>query len=109
MCGNEILLNTKVRVTPSDNKCRVFISRLYVKRSPIKFQGDKVERHMTIDCAWLTISQIHWALVERERETSVSGGDRRELSVCLIHPQSDAHMTKVWKYRSTPPFREYEP
>ena len=32
-----------------------------------------------------------------ERKTSVSGGDRRELSVCSIHPQSDAHMTKVWK------------
>ena len=32
-----------------------------------------------------------------ERKTSVSGGDRRELSVCSIHPQSDAHWTKVWR------------
>ena len=41
---------------------------------------------------------------QRERKTSVSGGDRRELSICSIHPQSDAPMTKVWRYRSTPPF-----
>jgi hypothetical protein len=34
---------------------------------------------------------------KRRRKTSVSGGDRRELSVCSIHSQSDAHMTKVWK------------
>jgi hypothetical protein len=43
---------------------------------------------------------------EKERKTLVSRGDRRELSVCSIHPQSDAHRTKVWKYISTPPFRE---
>jgi 2-C-methyl-D-erythritol 4-phosphate cytidylyltransferase len=44
--------------------------------------------------------------IHRERKTLVSGGDRRELSVCSIHSQSDAHRTKVWEYRSTPPFRE---
>jgi hypothetical protein len=33
---------------------------------------------------------------KNKRKTTVSGGDRRELSVCSIHPQSDAHMTKVW-------------
>ena len=29
-------------------------------------------------------------LVYVEKKTSVSGGDRRELSVCSIHPQSNA-------------------
>jgi hypothetical protein len=43
---------------------------------------------------------------KKRKKTSVSGGDRRELSVCSIHSQSDAHRTKVWKYGSTPPFRE---
>jgi hypothetical protein len=33
---------------------------------------------------------------KKQKKTAVSGGDRCELSVCLIHPQSDAHMTKVW-------------
>ena len=33
----------------------------------------------------------NWVLKEKkERKTSVSGGDRREWSVCLIHPQSNA-------------------
>jgi hypothetical protein len=48
-----------------------------------------------------------WQREKREeRKTSVSRGDQRELSVYSIHPQSDAYMTKVWKYRSTPSFRE---
>jgi hypothetical protein len=34
---------------------------------------------------------------KKKEKTSVSGGDRCELSVCSIHPQFDAHMTKVWK------------
>ena len=46
------------------------------------------------------------AYKEEEEKLRSLGGDRRELSVCSIHPQSDAHRTKVWKYKSTPPFRE---
>ena len=46
------------------------------------------------------------AELTQEEKLRPPGGDRRELSVCSIHPQSDAHRTKVWKYRSTPPFRE---
>jgi hypothetical protein len=34
---------------------------------------------------------------KKKRKTSVSEGDRRELSVCSIHPQSNAHRTKVWR------------
>jgi hypothetical protein len=58
---------------------------------------------LVISCGTFHIGE-GWGSYKRERKTSVSGGDCRELSVCSIHPQSDAHRTKVWKYRSTPPF-----
>ena len=61
-----------------------------------------------IKMSCLTLSQMFSIKCEkpsitREREkkkkkkTLVSGGDRRELNVCLIHLQSDAHGTKVWR------------
>ena len=43
---------------------------------------------------------------EKKKKNFGLRGDRHELSVYSIHPQSDAHWTKVWEYRSTPPFRE---
>jgi hypothetical protein len=55
---------------------------------------------------WVAEAAEPW-LSKRERKKLQSpGGDRRELSVCSIHPQSDAHWTKVCRYGSTPPFRE---
>ena len=41
-----------------------------------------------------------------QRKTSVSGGDRRELSVCSIHPQSDAHWNnlQVYEHNSFQPY-----
>ena len=44
-----------------------------------------------------TLIEVNDVGVNVGRETSVSGGDRHELSVCSIHPQSNAHRTKVWK------------
>jgi hypothetical protein len=43
----------------------------------------------------VTVRRGLFEALEREKKTSVFGGDRRELSVYSIHPQSDVHKTKV--------------
>ena len=58
---------------------------------------DLIEKLQPYGCVLRLCANNVASWVEREKKTSVSRGDRHELSVCLIHPQSDAHRTKVWK------------